>query len=754
MKTQIITIVLIFFYGCINAQVKSHFSKQRIMKKHDFFNVDTLKNYKEIVGVDVKKARLEDEMEKDLGLPFRFGIPVDVNYSLETSGKWFENDQGKVWKLKIRSKNAYSINLIFDRLNLSDNSVLYIYNEGRTMIYGPVTKKVLSKKDGRFGTDLIQGNTIILELFEPKEEEGENQLIISKVIHGYKNLFSKLMNYGDSYSYPCQVDVNCYNYPDQSDGVAMILISDNDRICTGTLLNNACQDFTPNILTAFHCLDIGNNRNSCESTAFDGVISTTEQNRAENWVFRFQYISPSCNGPEPPSSTWVTFNRSTYIAGWEDSDFALVQMLDSPDGESNLQYQGWSRTPDAPIHGISLHHPVGDVMKVSWYNNPASTNSDAILFGNGCIGKEKYYPENHLWEVPFTGGTVQGGSSGAPLFDQNFRVVGQLLGGPDGCAPITKRYGKLDRSWGWDENGDFLENRDATNSLAPWLTNDPTVISVNRLGIPDIQRTSGEGPVCSSYTGFSLINPPPTHSVSWDVTPNLTIISQGSSSLLTKYSGSGNGTATISVVVQNSNAVLCPVSATFTREVQAGPFTTSQVSFTGTAAVCPDTYYTYTAGIPGGHLSSYTYSWTYPSNWMWPSYSQNTLRLKTPMFDPQYGTVRVSVNNGCGATSYTGVTVYPGYSCGYYFSYAPNPVTDELTVTAIPVNTEENNENIEPEYSVEFEIQLYDSNTNIVKKKKSKYNKANLKTNDLKKGTYFLHIIHQEQVFREQIMVE
>jgi len=60
------------------------------------------------------------------------------------------------------------------------------------------------------------------------------------------------------------------------------------------MINNACQDFTPNILTAFHCLDRDANVGDD-----DRIIDPAEENALENdWVFRFQYMSPSCNGPD------------------------------------------------------------------------------------------------------------------------------------------------------------------------------------------------------------------------------------------------------------------------------------------------------------------------------------------------------------------------------------------------------------------------------------------------------------------------
>ncbi|TAL75072.1 MAG: hypothetical protein EPN88_03430 [Bacteroidetes bacterium] len=93
---------------------------------------------------------------------------------------------------------------------------------------------------------------------------------------------------------------------------------------------------------------------------------------------------------------------------------------------------------------------------------------------------------------------------------------------------------------------------------------------------------------------------------------------------------------------------------------------------TGQAAVCPNSIYTYTAQVPGGHYPSYSYSWTYPANWMYPYQYQNTIRLQTPMY-PYYGTVRVSITNACGTSAYSGITVYPGYGCGGYYTIYPNP---------------------------------------------------------------------------------
>lgn len=216
---------------------------------------------------------------------------VEVNYTLENSGDWFETDGGRVWKLKIKSGKAYSLSLIFSKLIISGQTKIYIYNEEGSMIYGPITSESITK-NGSFSSDIIKGDALILELFEPDTEKGNSVLNLSRVVHGFRNIFQPA-NFGDS-NLNCQNDVSCNsNWQIQSNGVAMIILSNMERLCSGSLLNNECQDFTPNILTAFHCIDIGNdinNINACSNNEVgNGTLTDQEIANAENWLFRFQY---------------------------------------------------------------------------------------------------------------------------------------------------------------------------------------------------------------------------------------------------------------------------------------------------------------------------------------------------------------------------------------------------------------------------------------------------------------------------------
>jgi len=579
--------------------------------------------------VDLTGVKEDEQREKNdvMPTPFRFGKGVEVDYNLQNSGEWFSIGNGRVWKLKISSKGAYSINLVFGKLALPRGATLYLYNEERTMSFGPITSRDVPSS-GRFMSDLLEGETVVLELLEPKVSENLSVVQISRVIHAFKDLFIPNL-FGDSN--PCNIDINCSqgnNWQEESDGVAMIILGNGERLCSGALLNNGCQDFAPTVLSAFHCVDIGDNINNidpCNDAQFgNGILTPQEIGNAENWTFRFQYKTPTCNGGEPHPSIYYSFQQATFRAGWFDTDFVLLEMNQRPgtNVDTGIRYLGWDRAVAALTSGATIHHPVGDVMKISVINNAAQSNFAQIAW-TLCVNplRQNFSPANTHWNVTLNQGTAQGGSSGGPLFNQDRRVVGQLHGGLDGCAPVLKSYGRFDVSWGMNNNGTFPAGRNPNNSLGPWLTNNPTITNTNTLAIPTLVRSTNS--VCTGTSGtVSINNVPAGHNVAWSTTSNLTIVSSNNSSATIRHSGSGNGIGTVTATLSNPNTGLCPVTVDFSTDIQAGPFQTSNITVSGTAGVCKGTLYTYTANVPFGHQSEYSYSWTYPSNWSFQS--QNT----------------------------------------------------------------------------------------------------------------------------------
>ena len=89
--------------------------------------------------VDKDVLLMEDKIEMAKEVPYRFGTPIEVQYNLYNSGVWEDVTDGRLWRLSIKSDNAYSINLLFDRFILPEGSKLYIYDAEMITVLGAFT---------------------------------------------------------------------------------------------------------------------------------------------------------------------------------------------------------------------------------------------------------------------------------------------------------------------------------------------------------------------------------------------------------------------------------------------------------------------------------------------------------------------------------------------------------------------------------------------------------------------------------------
>lgn len=236
----------------------------------------------------------------------------------------------------------------------------------------------------------------------------------------------------------------------ESKGFARItlVVEEGTGWCSGALLNNEREDFTPYFLTAYHCQD-----------GFTPLF--------EFWRFDFHYELDECrislNEPTPDRLTGCS-----YRAGRQESDFMLLEFTRSVPVSYDVYYNGWNNQDIAPSEMTCLHHPRGDVKRVTLYaSNQTFSNPDPINWNNSVTT-----PANHHWLGPHSAGMIQVGSSGAPVLNQNNLVVGQLHGGNVECESGFGVYGKFSRSW--DEG----QSRDTR--LREWLI--PSGNNINQLG--------------------------------------------------------------------------------------------------------------------------------------------------------------------------------------------------------------------------------------------------------------------------------
>jgi PKD repeat protein len=366
--------------------------------------------------IDIDRLKAEDLLnDQNKEVPWRFGENIDVNYSLSNSGIWDQFAEGdKVWRLGIKSPGAITINLTFDNYHLPPGAKLFIYNSDKSEIIGAFTE--FNNNDSKvFATTLISGDQVVIEYYEPANPVFPGELNLTRVTHGYRSAFDYAKNFGTSGS--CENNVNCPEAAGWENNVNSVcmLVSGGNGFCTGALVNNTNQDGVPYILTANHCYS-----------------------NPSSWVFWFNWQSSTCSNPGS-SPQYNSITGATLKARNLASDFCLVQMNNTPPSNYNVYYAGWNRENVAASYGACVHHPDGDIKKISYSNTAFSSDT-----WSGT-------PSDSHWKVMWSDGVTEPGSSGAPVFDQEHRVVGQLHGGPSSCgsSQLWDFFGKFSMSWNY-----------------------------------------------------------------------------------------------------------------------------------------------------------------------------------------------------------------------------------------------------------------------------------------------------------------
>lgn len=451
--------------------------------------VERTKTFYETPAVDaaVELANYEASGEKML----RFGKEFQVSLNLlDVASKMTLPSGDVLYQFGISCPEAISVNLIFDNFQLAAGTKLFITDASSEQFIGAYTS-FNNNENNMLGTELINSSKIIIELVEPKDKVGTSQLHISTIIHGFRDLNAMIKALNDSGN--CHYDANCPEgiaWVNQKNSVALMM--NGGGFCTGALVNNTSGTIIPYFLSANHC---GTNPGG--------------------WVFRFRWESPvgqtvcgtganSVNGPQT-----MNVNGGVLRANWDGSDFTLTELNTAPDPSWGIYYSGWDNSGTAVTSAVGIHHPSGDIKKISFENDDLSSSS----WGGT--------PANSHWHVPgWDQGVTEPGSSGSPLFDQNYRLIGQLHGGASACGAgdLSDEYGKFSFSW----------TGNSTNStrLSNWL--DPS-----GTGATAIDGVDPAGP--GAALDAALMNPQGVSGTycQASVTPQVTITNSGTDVLTT-----------------------------------------------------------------------------------------------------------------------------------------------------------------------------------------------------------------------------
>ena len=459
MKKNIAIIILFFtFFNLAFSQ-----ANYKIQPKSFTSSFISNGNIPEIVLPTFSKAdadQLDYSEAKDGHMP-HYARHIAANITLDNAGSWTELSEGRIWRIKITSSGALGLSPLFENLYLPPGSYLHFYMPGHEEVLGAFTN-YNTPEPRAFCPGLIHGESCIIEYFEPSPEKGKGILLIEKVSHAYRWV-QPLSDGEKSGSQSCEVNVVCSpegdNWRDQIRSVVRINIVDDmgQGFCSGTLTNNVRQDCTPYILSAQHCTEHG-----------------VSANQFNQWSFNFNYQASICSGNSGPLS--MTINGCKKVADSQDngaergSDFLLLLLNSIPSAAWNVFYSGWDHTDNIPTSGVGIHHPEGDIKKISTYLAPAFSTT----WGDTA--------QNTHWQLiwsPTTNGDgiSEPGSSGSPMYNPAGRIVGHLTGGNSCCnvggcttggSPTSPDlFGKL--YFDWMLNG-VIKNV----QLGPWLDPDNT----------------------------------------------------------------------------------------------------------------------------------------------------------------------------------------------------------------------------------------------------------------------------------------
>ncbi len=401
---------------------------------------------------DLSKIANEDNHPEKNGGFYRYGVLIKTQIEMQNTGTWKVLENGnKLWQLSIECTGAKALSLHFRNFHLPPGGKLFIYSADKKQVIGAFTE-VNNHESGIFATQLIHSEEIILEYNEYLEPLGKVDFTITALGFAYRGISGPAgtKGFGDSDS-SCEVNVNCQpegdNWQDQKRGVVRIslLAAGNMGWCSGSLINNTSNDCTPYILSADHC---------------GGDASASEYLQ---WIFYFNYVSPDCANPASEGTlasqtmTGCELTAKGGQGGTAGSDFHLLKLIDAIPNDYNPYYNGWNWKNEGAMAGVSIHHPSGDIMKISTFSSLLTTSD-----WNGS-GVDSHWQVT--WVATANGhGVTEGGSSGSPIFDSDGLIVGDLTGGSSYCSTPDSPdlYGKF--SYSWESNGTLPEEQ-----LKPWL---------------------------------------------------------------------------------------------------------------------------------------------------------------------------------------------------------------------------------------------------------------------------------------------
>ncbi len=454
---------------------------------HDYIKVSPSK-VRRLPALAPREAQ-DAGLEKRLRIGEVRAFPQPVKVSSDSA--LYRVAEGDVRVMGVVSEGARYTRVHFTGMSLPAGARVFVYSlKNPDEFYGPYEGRGPSG-DGTFWTPPMEGEGVAIEYFTP-HGAGDSSVTpfqVSEVSHIFRDSLTKAG--GEDAAGACNLDVAAeWSEVAKSVGELQFTSDGSEYLCTGTLLNNQANDFTPYLLTANHCFNT--------------------QAEAQTLRVYWNYNS----GDIPPAGTLHT-DGANLLATGTGSDFTFVLLTGSLPG--GLFFAGWDANPISaatPVTGI--HHPDGSHKRISF----GATNSNCV---NGLPG-----PCKNFTGVTWSSGTTEPGSSGSGIWKgtaSSPQFVGTLTGGGASCASptLSDYYGLFSVTY---------------PSISAFLTTGTGASCVSALS-PTSQNFSTSG-----GTGSISVTAPSGCNWTAAISHSFVTVTSGAS-------GSGNGTITFSVAANN-----------------------------------------------------------------------------------------------------------------------------------------------------------------------------------------------------------
>lgn len=415
-------------------------------------------------------------------------------------------DSGLRYRMRISSPDASSLGLCISFLQIQEGVELQLSGPDASHSVG-VSPSMGSQSDGLVRTPQIPGSEILLEMFVPFGQP-QPDIMIEKLYYDFSNLDASVRSKESTSFYDlCSIneDINSafgadyqalkhsiVRYSFESDGYLYY--------CTGVLLNTTLCDTAAYLLTAAHCICNQQTANSIVSY-FNFELESGTMSHGN--IFSDQYLDGArllaTSVQQPYVDKYGKESRKKYST----LDFTLLQLPAIPKSYKpyfagiHISDTDNSRSP------FTIHHPCGGQKCIAISSQSAYTDNYPDE------DPDCHYLKFTHWHIDrWKWGTTQGGSSGAPLFNDQNLVIGTLSGGYASCfTPENDYFAKISSSW------DYYPSYQ--NQLRAWLAPNKDVTE-----IPPFDPYNLENPLPKSHLSATCNADSSKVHLSWNIPDN------------------------------------------------------------------------------------------------------------------------------------------------------------------------------------------------------------------------------------------